>query len=560
MAPTVGDRTDLNTNSMGLVNQAFTDDDGHLRRERSQPDTPSHNNLAFPDENGGKSVVLAEVVDAGDLSPKDVVYGQAGNEPEQDKPVIRTQIVGALTAAMTHVIIGAIVALPSVTLSQLTDVNSGDLFLDTNQVGLYSSIVHIGAIIGSLLAGGMNLRLGQRVTLLITLPVLLLLWIALAFSTKVWLLLVIRAVLGAGQGFIGAASNNYVIEIAHSDIRGRLSGMTDTCRQLGFLLVYVIGTFGLTWRQISIACGIITTVPPFIGLCLLPNSPRWLVTRGRTEEAQEALAFYRGSSYNVKRELTNIVEQLEKTNSSQMGIVEQLKQMCAPEVYPRFILLTFLMFAVHFSGNIAIATFVVPIFQAAGTDMDPYTCAVLIGSVRVAAIITFLMFIDSVGHKPIFIISNIVCASCLFILGVFFFLQNNGYEVSSFSWVPLASLFVYTPFVCAIQAMASLLRGEVLPTPLRALGVSYLYVVFFMGTFASTQAFPEMIKTTGEQGIFWVFAASCIIMVAVVAFALPETKGLSLEEIDELFRNRSKANRTKSEGKVENFHTKVPSA
>ncbi|XP_068203977.1 facilitated trehalose transporter Tret1-like [Palaemon carinicauda] len=550
MAPN-SDKT--KANSIGHVQQ-------DLPKQNSQ-ESPGHDNLAFTDENGlGSDAALAEDADAADItklktSEKD--GDGRGSEIPREKPIVLTQILGALTAAITHITIGAIIGLPAVTLPQLTDTNSGDIFLNTAQVALYSSIVHVGATVGSLLAGGLNFRFGQRVTLLITLPMTLLLWVALAFSTDVWLLLVIRAVLGAAQGFIGAASNNYVVEIAHSDFRGRLSGMTDTSRQLGFLLVYVIGTFGLTWRQIAVVCGVVTTVPPFVGLCLLPNSPRWLVTRGRTEEAEKALTFYRGSSYDVKGELATVVAQMEKTNSSQLGMSEQLKQMCSPEVYPRFILLTFLMFSVHFTGNIAIATFVVPIFQAAGAGIDPYTSAVIIGSVRVAGILTFLMFVDNVGHKPAFIFSNIICTICLFILGTFFYLQNLGYDVSSFSWLPLASLFVYTPFVCAIQALTSLLRGELLPTALRALGVSFLYIVFFLGMFASTQAFPEMIKATGEQGIFWVFAGSCIVMLTVVAFALPETRGLSLEEIDDLFRKRSSGTVTASIEKEETIKKKL---
>ncbi|KAK7067627.1 hypothetical protein SK128_001258 [Halocaridina rubra] len=463
-------------------------------------------------------------------------------------------VLGAIIASMTHFIIGTIIGLPAVTLTELTNPETTDIFLNTSQVALFSSIIHIGAAMGSLIAGAMNLRLGQRVTLLLTLPATLLLWIILAFSPAVWMVLLVRAFLGAAQGFIGAASSNYVVEIADSNMRGRLSGIIDTCRQIGFLLVYVIGTFNLTWRQISVVCGCVTCIPPFIGLFFLPNSPRWLVTRGRIEEAEKAFTFYRGSHFDVRPELKSVINQFENTTANKTSVREQFHQMLQPGVYPRFILLAFLMFVVHFTGNIAIATFVVPIFQAANAQLDPYASAVLIGSFRVAGTIAFLLIVDHVGRRTALLFSSAACTTSLVALGAYFYLQNGNKDVTSVSWLPLTSLLFYTPFVCAIQAVTSLLRGEILPTALRALGASIMYVVFFTGMFASTQTFPEMITATGEEGAFWVFGGCCVLMAVVVAITLPETKGLSLEQIDDLFRSQNQ----ESLKKLQSFESKVP--
>lgn len=91
----------------------------------------------------------------------------------------------------------------------------------------------------------------------------------------------------AMTGVITTASNVYLLEIPHKDQRGILFSASPVIRQSGLLFAFSLGSSTLTWRQMAMVCGIITTVPPFIGLFFFPESPRWLVTRGREKEAKE---------------------------------------------------------------------------------------------------------------------------------------------------------------------------------------------------------------------------------------------------------------------------------
>lgn len=398
-------------------------------------------------------------------------------------------------------------------------------------------MVHIGAVVGSIAGGLLNVHVGQRVTLLLAMPFSLALWLALSFTSAVWLLLLIRAMLGVTQGLVGAASGNYVVELSDSKLRGRLTGFVETGRQTGFLLVYIVGSLDLTWRQVILVCGCITTIPPFVGLLFMPNSPRWLVTRGRLEEARKSLVFFRGSHYDVQPELTDIIDQFNMTTKNKKSFKDQLQQMRAPSVFRRLVFLAFLMIVVQFTGNISIATYVVPIFQASNSDISSYVSAILVGTIRVVGTVVFLLVVDRVGRRNIVFVTCTTCATSLMALGVYFFLQHRGVDLSNIGWLPLTMLMLYTPFVCAVQAVTSLLRAELLPTSIRATAAALMYVIFFTAMFTVTQTFPAMVETTGEHGAFWIYGGVCVLIALVVGFTLPETRGLSLEQIDDLFRH-----------------------
>lgn len=398
------------------------------------------------------------------------------------------------------------------------------------------SLLHVGAMIGSLMGGGLNIYLGQRVTLLLAMPFSLALWLGMSFTSTVWVLQLMRAFLGMTQGFIGAASANYLAEVTQSELRGRLMSFLDIGRQSGILLVYIVGSIELTWRDVMLVCGCVTTLPTFVGLLFLPNSPRWLVTRGRHDEAYDALVFLRGPDHNSKLELQTIVDHFNQATANKPSTADQLKQMREPTIFYRLIFMGVLTVLLQFTGNVPIVTYVVPIFQAANSQLNSYASAVSIASLRVAGTVAFMLVVERMGRRTLLVTSSLACTATLLLLGVYFLLQNMGIDVTSISWLPLVSLLVYMPFVVAIQAVVAILRSEIYPTSLRAATVSIIYIVFFLAMFAVTQLFPVMAETTGEQGVFWTYAAACLIMAVMAALLLPETRGLTLEEVDDTFR------------------------
>ncbi|KAG0714755.1 Facilitated trehalose transporter Tret1 [Chionoecetes opilio] len=446
------------------------------------------------------------------------------------------EVTCAVLAGLTHVVIGTNLGLPGVILPQLTDPTHQDLFLNTSQVALFGSLLHVGAMAGSLMGGILDIYLGQRVTLLLAIPFCLVLWLSMSFTSAVWVLQLLRALLGITQGFIGIASTNYLAEVTQSEIRGRLMSFLDIGRQSGILLVFVVGCLDLTWREVMLVCGCVTTVPTFIGLLFLPNSPRWLVTRGRVKEAHDALIFLRGPHYDSKLELQSIVDHFNNVTVKKTSTMRQMKQMQEPNVLYRLLFMAILTVLAQFTGSVSIVTYVVPIFQAANSTLNSYGSAVSIAGLRVAGTLVFMLVVERVGRRVLMVTSCLVCSVSLLLLGVYFLLQNTGIDVSILGWLPLISLLVYMPFVVAIQALLSILRSEMFSTSVRAIAVSTMFVVFYTSMFAVTQTFPIMTEVIGEQGVFWTYGSSCLLLALMTTVLLPETRGLTLEEVDDTFR------------------------
>uniref|UniRef100_A0A0P4WCL5 Major facilitator superfamily (MFS) profile domain-containing protein n=1 Tax=Scylla olivacea TaxID=85551 RepID=A0A0P4WCL5_SCYOL len=389
---------------------------------------------------------------------------------------------------------------------------------------------------GSLVGGGLSVYLGQRITLLMVMPFCLVLWLGMAFTSTVWILQLMRALLGVVQGFIGTTAGNYLVEITHSSLRGCLIPFLDIWRQFGILLVYAVGSFHLTWREVMLVCGCVSTVPTFIALLFLPNSPRWLVTRGREQEAYKALVFLRGPQYNSKIELQSVVDHFQEEATKKKSAMEQLRQMREPNILYRLTFIIILTVFLQFTGNIPIVTYSIPIFQAANSSMNSYGCLVSIAFLRVAGILVYMLVAERLGRRVLVITSSLICTVSLLLLGVYFFLQSSGTDVSAITWLPLFSLLVYMPFVVILESIISIMRSEVFSNSIRAMAVSLTSVVFFLSMFLSTQLFPIMTETIMEQGVFWTYALSCLLMALTTAVLLPETRGLTLEEVDHVFK------------------------
>ncbi|XP_042229489.1 facilitated trehalose transporter Tret1-like [Homarus americanus] len=384
------------------------------------------------------------------------------------------------------------------------------------------------------------MHLGQRVSLLVAMPFSLVMCLALSFTPKVWLLLLLRTAQGLTQGVIGAASSNYIAEVSESHLRGRLMGFTVVGWKSGILLVYIIGSLDMSWRHIILVCGCVTAIPPFIGLFFLPNSPRWLVTRGRLEEARKALVFFRGPRYDSQPEFDDIVHQFNETTSNNTSFVSQLRQTREQSVLRRLLFLIFLLVLVQFTGMVSILTYVVPIFQASNSRINSYTSAIFVGSIQVAGTIVCLLVVDRLGRKYTIIVPSVICSMSMMTLGVYFYLLNQGVDVSNIGWLPLAAIMIFTALFSAVDLSVSLLRAELLPNSLRAFATSILYIFLYASLFVVIQTFPLMVKTFGEDGVFWIYSVCSLLLVLGVAIFLQETRGLSLEEIDNLFRHGRK--------------------
>ncbi|XP_064078403.1 facilitated trehalose transporter Tret1-like isoform X2 [Macrobrachium nipponense] len=420
-----------------------------------------------------------------------------------------------------------------VTIPQLTSDNttiSGVVF-DDDQVALFSSVVYLTATVGCLVGIPMTVSFGQRKTMLICLPILLSGWVSLYFSTTIPSIQASRSLIGLTIGVIESASYQYTTETSHSSVRGMMVGALDTLRQIGVLLVYGLGATGLTWQHISLICGV--TVPPaIIALVFLPDSPRWLVTRGRTQEASKSLAFFRGPRYDVTAELASISSQVEYASvNSDFSFGSQLRAMMQKGTVKVILYLTMLFLAAQFTGNIVVTAYIVPILEATAISMNAFVAAMVVGGIRVVGTIFSLLVVDLIGRKPSLLVSFLTCGISLLSLGAFFFIKGHYDDVRGIDWMPMTCLVFFTFFSCVGHPTLNLVRGELLPTTVRSAAMPFLCSVMFGGFFLASQTFPLMTSSLGTSGTFWIYGGMCGLVTAATVAVLPETRKENLEDI-----------------------------
>ncbi|XP_069184564.1 facilitated trehalose transporter Tret1-like [Procambarus clarkii] len=388
----------------------------------------------------------------------------------------------------------------------------------------------MGSVVGCCISGPLMMYLGPRIYLLVSLVISVASWLLQAFSPSVGVLLTSRVLLGLTLGSISNSSGLYVLEISHQDIRGALSGIMFLVRQLGYLLASVVGLSSLGWRQMGFVYSG-TTAIPILGLIFLPNSPRWLVTRGRVTDAQKALVFFRGKHYDFQLELKAIADIYCSSGGGNV-IWQQLRGIAKSSVFRIFCLMASLNFMMGFDGNVSMTSYLVPIFKKLNTNLDSYTSSIIFNGIKIVGALLCFCVTDRLGRRPVVIAPYCVCAVCLAVCGGYFYMQ----ESDSLKWLQLSSVFVYILFNSIGQPIITILSGELMPASFRAIGFSMLNLVAVLGMFAASMTYPATVEALGQHGAFWLFSAVCGTLALVSALTLPETLGRSLEDIEAVTR------------------------
>ncbi|MCL4144211.1 UNVERIFIED_CONTAM: hypothetical protein GTU68_060728 [Idotea baltica] len=354
-------------------------------------------------------------------------------------------------------------------------------------------------------------------------------WLLLGIGSSKLMIQLARLLLGIYAGLGYGSACDFVTEISHHSIRGQLSGLVNFSRQLGFLFVYAVGSTSLTWRQLAFFSGGTTLFVPFIGLLGLPDSPRWLASNQKFDEARKSLVLLRGEIYDVDSEFQLIASNIEK--GGEIGsIKQQLKEILNPKVLRRFIFLILVYTLFSINGNCSIVTFTATIFKEAENYLNEYQSTILTGAVRAVGSLLFLVIGDKYSRRRLTQIPLFFMALCMLSLG-FYFYWKVDHDVSFIRWIPLSSVMIHQFFVCLTPI--SFLPCELLPTSTRSMAGSIIWLVSFGSAFVVIFTFPIMQRSIGLHGTFWFYAVNCIVLLLLIISLLPETRGLSLEILNE---------------------------
>ncbi len=428
--------------------------------------------------------------------------------------LLKASIVGAL-GGLLFGFDTAVIAGTTHSLQQVFNLSDWSL-------GITVSIALWGTVAGALSAGLLGQHLGGRNALRLMAMLYIVSSLGCAFAWNWPALVIFRFIGGLGIGGSSVLAPVYIAELAPASLRGRLVGMFQINVVLGILLAYFsnysIARLGLgvwEWRwQLGVAAA-----PALLFLVMLfgiPQSPRWLATQHRIEEARNVLTLLRSADYEA--ELKEIVDSihLEQSQGSEPLFSRKLR-------YPIFVAITTGVFN-QLAGINAILYYLPSIFMAAGfSKLSGDLQAVAIGAMNLFATLLAMTFIDKLGRKTLLLVGSAGTALCLAGVAMIFFTQRNQ---DWLVWILVGYIFFFAP----LGAVVWVYIGEIFPNTVRSKGQALGSSSHWIMNAIISALFPVVAKASGAYP-FVFFAAMMVLQFFIVMFFYPETKGFTLEEM-----------------------------
>ena len=447
----------------------------------------------------------------------------------------------SVVAALGGFLFGYDTAVISGTIAQVTQLFQ----LDALQQGWYVGCALVGSIVGVLFAGILSDKLGRKLTMVISAVLFSTSALGCALSADFAQLVVYRIIGGVGIGVVSIVSPLYISELAVAQYRGRLVSLYQLAVTVGFLGAYLVNYQLLAWAESGTQLSVdwlnkifitevwrgmlgMETLPAilfFIIIFFIPESPRWLIVRGKELKAVNILEKIYNSITEAKSQLNETKSVLTSETKSEWSLLMK------PGIFKAVIIGVCIAILGQFMGVNAVLYYGPSIFENAGlSGGDSLFYQVLVGLVNTLTTVLALVIIDKVGRKKLvyYGVSGMVVS--LILIGLYF-LFGDSLGVSSLF---LLVFFLFYVFCCAVSicAVVFVLLSEMYPTKVRGLAMSIAGFALWIGTYLIGQLTPWMLQNLTPAGTFFLFALMCVPYMLIVWKLVPETTGKSLEEIE----------------------------
>ncbi|MES2504043.1 MAG: sugar porter family MFS transporter [Myxococcota bacterium] len=398
-----------------------------------------------------------------------------------------------------------------------------DFGLTPTEVGGVVSAVLLGALVGSAFCGRVTDRLGRRGSLMIASGLFIVASIAAALSESVFDLVMSRLFLGVAIGISSLTAPLYLAEVAPARIRGSLVSLNQLAVTIGILAAfgvnYLFSDSG-DWR-FMLGLGAAPAAVLGFALLFLPESPRWMVLKGRPDEARKTLEYLKFSG---------IDEEISAIESSLTNEKIRFRSLFHTHVKSALMIALGLAFFQQATGINAIIYYAPLIFEQVGFPGASHAilATVSVGIINVLFTIISLFLIDRLGRRPLLLIGLAGMGVSLFICGLTFLSDSQ----EAFRWFALVSVLSYIAFFAiSLGPIMWLMIAEVFPLQQRALGTSLAVCAQWAFNLAISASFPVLLHHLGGAHTLWSYTVMCVVGLFFTWRLVPETKGKTLEEI-----------------------------
>lgn len=421
----------------------------------------------------------------------------------------------------------------------------GQFGLDEWGSGYVVSSALIGCICGAAAAGWLSDRFGRRRVLMLSAVLFFVSAIGCVIPQDVPTLILARWIGGLGVGIASMLSPLYISEICPARIRGALVAMYQLAITVGILAAYfsnaAIVDLGQsagdtlsngTWHWIIVAepwramfgTEAIPAAAFFLLLIAVPESPRWLFQRGDESEARRIITRVSGSA-----EADREVEEIRKVLAQEQG---SLLELLTPAYRVALLIGILLPLFSQVSGINAIIYYGARILDTAGFQLNESLGGlVIIGIANTVFTCIAILSVDRLGRRPLILWGTAGIVVSLVWTGLMFhFNATTG-------WLVLAPILMFIAcFAFSLGPLPWIIISEIFPTRIRGRAMSVGTFTIWVGCLAVAQTFPALLERLGPSPTFWLYAVLVFPAIPVTLMLLPETKGRTLEEIEEAWR------------------------
>ncbi|PSL24480.1 sugar porter family MFS transporter [Chitinophaga ginsengisoli] len=393
--------------------------------------------------------------------------------------------------------------------------------LDAYWEGFATGSLALGAIIGCIIAGSMADKYGRKRGLLLASAIFGISSLAMAAAPDRNIFIGFRFVAGIGVGMASMLSPMYIAEVAPAHLRGRMVAINQLTIVTGILVTnlvnYTLRNHGDdAWRWMF-GLGVIPSLLFFIGAMWLPESPRWLVKAGRSEEAGAVLNKIGGDAFATE---SLSVIQGSLTGTEKTNFADIFRKAALPAVVIGIILAVFQQFC----GINVVFNYTPRIFESIGVSQDGQLLqTVFIGGVNLVFTILAMLLVDKLGRKPLMLIG----AGGLTILYIIVvrMLATGSEQVS---WYLLAAIGTYA---MSLAPVTWVLIAEIFPNKIRSAATSFAVLCLWAAYFILVFTFPILFDHL-KDSTFYIYAGICLLGFLFIWKNVKETKGKTLEELE----------------------------
>ncbi|KAJ8874910.1 hypothetical protein PR048_022800 [Dryococelus australis] len=377
-------------------------------------------------------------------------------------------------------------------------------------------------------------RLGRKMTAYLTAIPFVACWTLLLCANSVTLLFCARFFFGVASAGTCLLAPSYLSDVAEDDIKGQLGVFYTLTLDFGITLAYIMGYF-LSYTAFN-SCCLVLPILFAAAMYWLPESPIFLMTKGKPDEARMALRWLRNGQEN-EAELERLRKRAEDTLKKRQKKVSIEVMISLSDIMERStirgILINLCLTSVRYlCGVNAIMTYTVAIFEESGSTLDPYISLILMGLLFTIGSMFSSLVVEKFGRRPLLLYTTILLAVSLISLGTCFYLKSLGWDLDYVGWMPLVSVCLYNMVHgMALSPLPSAIVNETVTVHARGAVQSLCNIVGSLMSFTVLMTFSPLTKAIGQHGCFWLYAGVCIIGTITMFFIVPETKNRSLEEV-----------------------------